>query len=98
MKPDRELILKLEGLGMLRLSEPERTEAEEKLGEIISYCEQLCALDAEAPSVPEGDVSVCPLRRDMPAVKKEPDKLLKNAAEIINGCFSVPEALGEAKE
>ncbi|MDR0532271.1 MAG: Asp-tRNA(Asn)/Glu-tRNA(Gln) amidotransferase subunit GatC [Oscillospiraceae bacterium] len=94
MTIDRELISYLESLARIQLSEEERAATEVDLQSIISYFDQLNALDTEgveplSHSFPVANVT----REDVVTPSIEPALLLQNAPREKDGCFLVYRAV-----
>ncbi|MDR1465163.1 MAG: Asp-tRNA(Asn)/Glu-tRNA(Gln) amidotransferase subunit GatC [Oscillospiraceae bacterium] len=94
MTIDRDLVLYLESLARIRLTEEERAKCEADLQSIIAYFDQLNALDTEgveplSHSFPIVNVT----RADETAPSMDPELLLQNAPKEKDGCFWVMRAV-----
>lgn len=100
MKIDRALLLHLEALSRLALSEDERVAMARDLTRILDYAEALGALP-EGADVASADEAAPALREDLPAPSLAPDALLALAPAVEAGHYRVPPVLpaaGEAAE
>ncbi|MDR2753968.1 MAG: Asp-tRNA(Asn)/Glu-tRNA(Gln) amidotransferase subunit GatC [Oscillospiraceae bacterium] len=94
MTIDHELVRYLEALARIRLSEAERDAVEGDLQSIISYFDQLNALDTEgveplSHSFPAANV----MREDVVRPSFSNEEILANAPEAQDGCFWVHRAV-----
>jgi aspartyl-tRNA(Asn)/glutamyl-tRNA(Gln) amidotransferase subunit C len=94
MTIDRDLVLYLEALARVRLTEAERAACEGDLQSIISYFDQLNALDTQgvepmSHALPLVNV----MREDAVAASMETDALLANAPREKDGYFMVGRAV-----
>ncbi|MDR1927321.1 MAG: Asp-tRNA(Asn)/Glu-tRNA(Gln) amidotransferase subunit GatC [Oscillospiraceae bacterium] len=90
MTIDRNLVLYLEKLGRIRLTEEERAACETELQSIIGYFDQLnsldtCGVEPLSHSFPVANV----MREDCTAPSMEPALLLSNAPQKKDNCFLV---------
>jgi aspartyl-tRNA(Asn)/glutamyl-tRNA(Gln) amidotransferase subunit C len=88
---DDNLITYVEELSRLRLSEEEKAETKEKLGDILRYIDKLAELDTaqvEAVSHPFSFTNV--FRDDEVAQSFDREAILRNAPRQKDGCFQVP--------
>ena len=90
MNIDRDLVLYLESLGRIRLTEEERRACEADLQSIISYFDQLSDLDTEgveplSHAFPVANV----MREDVVMPSMAPEEILANAPREKDGCFMV---------
>ncbi|MDR2525263.1 MAG: Asp-tRNA(Asn)/Glu-tRNA(Gln) amidotransferase subunit GatC [Oscillospiraceae bacterium] len=94
MTIDRSLVLYLETLARIRLSEEERARCEGELQSIIGYFDQLSALDTNGVAPMS---HVLPLRNvmreDAVSSSLPTEKLLQNAPREKDGCFLVQRAV-----
>lgn len=94
MQIDRDLVLYLEKLGRITLSEEERAESMKDLQDIVSYMDTLNELDTEgvepaSHSFPIPNV----MRKDVVTNEANVDAILSNAPEQRDGCFVVPKTV-----
>ncbi|MCL2106075.1 MAG: Asp-tRNA(Asn)/Glu-tRNA(Gln) amidotransferase subunit GatC [Oscillospiraceae bacterium] len=90
MTIDRDLVLYLESLGRIRLTEEERAACETDLRSIIGYFDQLGALDTEgveplSHAFPVTNV----MREDVILRSMDPGDILANAPREKDGYFMV---------
>lgn len=99
MKLTDELFRKLQTLSRIELFDNERERCREELEKIIEYIEILNEVDTEnvEPLVHLFKES-CTLREDETGESLSLDMALSNSPKTVDGCFSVPKAVGEVKE
>jgi len=95
----REEVLRMAKLARLRLSDPEVRAMTRDLEAILSYVEQLQAVEPSdviptAHAIP----LATPLRRDEPEGDLDPDLALANAPARQGTAFAVPKVLGTEEE
>jgi len=94
MKIDDELIVYLEELSYLRLSDEEKEQAKIDLGGIIGYMDKLSGLNTDdypALSHPFSDTNR--FREDKVSASYDNEKILANAPKKVDGCFAVPKTV-----
>ena len=94
MTIDRNLVQYLESLGRIELSDAERAATEADLQNIITYFDQLSALDTQgveplSHSFPVANV----MREDEVTPSMNPELLLSNAPQQKDNCFLVHRAV-----
>lgn len=92
MKIDRALLLHLEALSRLALSEEERAAMARDLTRILDYAEALAALPAGAELAAAAEPAPV-LREDLPALSLPPAALLALAPAAEAGHYLVPPVL-----
>jgi len=94
MNIDRDLILKLENLARLELSEEERTRLQGDLGEILNMVEKLKELDTDnvEPLIHISE-ELNVLRKDEVKNQVSRADALKNAPEKTDKYFKVPKVI-----
>ncbi len=94
MTIDRDLVLYLEALARVRLSEEERAATQSDLQNIISYFDQLNALNtAGVEPLSHSFPVVNVMREDTVQPSMENELLLSNAPREKDGCFMVYRAV-----
>ena len=94
MQIDKDLVLYLEKLGRITLSEAEREASMKDLGDIVAYMDTLNELDTEgvepaSHSFPIPNV----VRKDEVTNHKNVEAILQNAPEQQDNCFVVPKTV-----
>lgn len=94
MEINRDLILKLENLAQLELTEPERLEMQADLKNILTMVDKLGEIDTQGlePLVHLG-TSESPLRDDKIGAQLTPDQALQNASLKDDHYFLVPKVI-----
>ena len=99
MEITRDLVMHLEALARLDLSEAERESALRELGRILGYMAQLDELAVEAINPTEQVAeSGAPLREDEPRASLSRAAALACAPDESEGAFRVPPAIGGEDE
>lgn len=94
MQIDRDLVMYLEKLGRIELSEEQRTASEKDLQDILTYIDTLNELNTDgvepaSHSFPVANV----VRRDEVTNAPQVEAILSNAPEQKDGCFVVPKTV-----
>ena len=94
MQINKDLVLYLEKLGRITLSEAEREASMKDLGDIVSYMDTLNTLPTDgvepaSHSFPIPNV----MRADVVTNSANVDAILQNAPEQRDGCFVVPKTV-----
>jgi len=86
----RNLVLRLESMARIELTEPERESAQAGLQSVIDLFDQLIALDTQGiEPMPHVFGAVNVTREDKTVPSMEPELLLANAAQQKDDCFMV---------
>lgn len=94
MQIDKDLVMYLEKLGRIELSEAQRTATEKDLQDILTYIDTLNELDTDgvepaSHSFPIANV----MREDEVTNAAKPQAILQNAPNSRDGCFVVPKTV-----
>lgn len=94
MQIDRDLVMYLEKLGRIELSEEQRTASEKDLQDILTYIDTLNELNTDgvepaSHSFPVANV----MHRDEVTNAPQVEAILSNAPEQKDGCFVVPKTV-----
>lgn len=94
MQIDKDLVMYLEKLGRIELSEAQRAATEKDLQDILTYIDTLNELDTDgvepaSHSFPIANV----MREDEVTNTARPEAILQNAPNSRNGCFVVPKTV-----
>ena len=94
MQIDRDLVMYLEKLGRIELSEEQRTASEKDLQDILTYIDTLNELNTDgvepaSHSFPVANVML----RDEVTNAPQVEAILSNAPEQKDGCFVVPKTV-----
>lgn len=94
MQIDRNLVMYLEKLGRIELTEEQRTASEKDLQDILTYIDTLNELDTDgvepaSHSFPVANV----MRPDEVTNGADSDAVLQNAPNQKDGCFVVPKTV-----
>lgn len=94
MQIDKNLVMYLEKLGRIELTEEQRTASEKDLQDILTYIDTLNELDTDgvepaSHSFPVANV----MRADEVTNGADPDAILQNAPNQKDGCFVVPKTV-----
>ena len=94
MTIDRNLVMYLEKLGRIRLTDEQREASEKDLQDILTYIDTLNELDTDgiepaSHSFPVANV----MREDIVTNTADVDSILSNAPESKDGCFVVPKTV-----
>lgn len=94
MQIDRDLVMYLEKLGRIELSEEQRTASEKDLQDILTYIDTLNELNTDgvepaSHSFPVANV----MRHDEVTNAPQVEAILSNAPEQKDGCFVVPKTV-----
>lgn len=94
MQIDKDLVMYLEKLGRIELSEAQRAATEKDLQDILTYIDTLNELDTDgvepaSHSFPIANV----MREDEVTNTARPQAILQNAPNSRDGCFVVPKTV-----
>ncbi len=94
MQIDKDLVMYLEKLGRIELSEAQRAATEKDLQDILTYIDTLNELDTDgvepaSHSFPIANV----MREDEVTNTARPEAILQNAPNSRDGCFVVPKTV-----
>lgn len=94
MQIDKDLVMYLEKLGRIELSEAQRAATEKDLQDILTYIDTLNELDTDgvepaSHSFPIANV----MREDEVTNTAKPQAILQNAPNSRDGCFVVPKTV-----
>lgn len=94
MTIDRNLVMYLEKLGRIRLTDEQREASEKDLQDILTYIDTLNELDTDgiepaSHSFPVANV----MREDVVTNSADVENILRNAPESKDGCFVVPKTV-----
>lgn len=94
MQIDKNLVMYLEKLGRIELSEAQRAASEKDLQDILTYIDTLNELDTDgvepaSHSFPIANV----MRADEVTNTAQTEAILQNAPNSLDGCFVVPKTV-----
>ena len=94
MQIDKNLVMYLEKLGRIELSEEQRAASEKDLQDILTYMDTLNELDTDGVEPASHSFPVAnPQRDDVATNAAQTDAILQNAPNQKHGCFVVPKTV-----
>ena len=97
MQVDGRLLKQLEALSKLKLDSGQQERFRDDLNEIIGYISVLSSVTDDGEDGLCGKTETAGLRDDVPEPSEISDRLPEAAPETREGCFAVPDTLGEVR-